>query len=185
MKVITLWQPWASLVAIREKTIETRSWETRYRGPLAIHAAARRVKGPEMIATILNNPEAWEAWYEAGLTGVVSQDDDAIPYGAIVATCQLADVLPIGLMGEQTNLRRVEHNGPGSDLWLSEPDPEENGEEPTVDISYQRPYGDFTPGRFAWILHDIRELDRPIPVTGHQGLWDWVQTDQRKETPHA
>lgn len=41
MKAITLWQPWASLVAIGIKTIETRSWGVPHRGPLAIHAAKR------------------------------------------------------------------------------------------------------------------------------------------------
>jgi hypothetical protein len=39
MKALTLTQPWATLVAIRAKKIETRSWGTGYRGPLAIHAA--------------------------------------------------------------------------------------------------------------------------------------------------
>jgi len=39
MKALTLTQPWASLVAISAKKIETRSWSTTYRGPLAIHAA--------------------------------------------------------------------------------------------------------------------------------------------------
>lgn len=40
MKALTLTQPWASLVALGEKRIETRSWGTSYRGELAIHAAA-------------------------------------------------------------------------------------------------------------------------------------------------
>jgi len=39
MKALTLTQPWASLVALGEKKIETRSWYTSYRGPLAIRAA--------------------------------------------------------------------------------------------------------------------------------------------------
>lgn len=38
MKALTIWQPWASLIASGEKQYETRSWETKYRGPLAIHA---------------------------------------------------------------------------------------------------------------------------------------------------
>lgn len=42
MKAITLWQPWASLCFSGWKKFETRSWPTLYRGPLAIHAAARR-----------------------------------------------------------------------------------------------------------------------------------------------
>lgn len=39
MKAITLEQPFASLVSISAKTIETRPWSTDYRGPLAIHSA--------------------------------------------------------------------------------------------------------------------------------------------------
>lgn len=40
MKALTLWQPWASVVAIGEKTVETRDWPTKYRGEIAIHSAA-------------------------------------------------------------------------------------------------------------------------------------------------
>ena len=39
MKALTLTQPWASLMALRAKTIETRSWYTTYRGEIVIHAA--------------------------------------------------------------------------------------------------------------------------------------------------
>lgn len=38
MKAITILQPWASLIACGAKRIETRSWSTKYRGPLTIHA---------------------------------------------------------------------------------------------------------------------------------------------------
>jgi hypothetical protein len=36
--------------------------------------------------------------------------------------------------------------------------------------------GDFTPGRWAWLLDDVRKLDEPIPAKGHQGLWEWDGT---------
>jgi hypothetical protein len=39
LSAITLTQPWASLIAIGAKTVETRSWTTPYRGPIAIHAS--------------------------------------------------------------------------------------------------------------------------------------------------
>jgi len=39
MKTLSLTQPWASLIASGEKTFETRSWNTSYTGPLAIHAS--------------------------------------------------------------------------------------------------------------------------------------------------
>lgn len=38
MKVITLKQPWASLVAYGYKKFEFRSWKTNYRGKVLIHA---------------------------------------------------------------------------------------------------------------------------------------------------
>jgi hypothetical protein len=41
MKALTLWQPWASLVAMGHKTVETRGWKTDYRGEIAIHSAAK------------------------------------------------------------------------------------------------------------------------------------------------
>ncbi len=36
MKAMSLHQPWASMIAHGEKTIETRKWRTRYRGDLLI-----------------------------------------------------------------------------------------------------------------------------------------------------
>lgn len=39
MKALTLTQPWASLMALQKKRIETRGWSTGYRGDLVIHAA--------------------------------------------------------------------------------------------------------------------------------------------------
>ena len=38
MKALTISQPYASLIANGEKWVENRTWETKYRGPLAIHA---------------------------------------------------------------------------------------------------------------------------------------------------
>ncbi|CAI8877395.1 activating signal cointegrator 1 [Brevibacillus sp. IT-7CA2] len=41
MKAITIHQPWATLIVLGEKRFETRGWSTRYRGPIAIHAAKK------------------------------------------------------------------------------------------------------------------------------------------------
>ena len=40
MRVITLKQPWATLVAEGIKKYEFRSWKTKYRGKILIHAGA-------------------------------------------------------------------------------------------------------------------------------------------------
>lgn len=50
MKALSVKQPWASLIASGEKTIETRVWATKYRGPLLICAsAAPRNWGPSGV----------------------------------------------------------------------------------------------------------------------------------------
>jgi hypothetical protein len=55
MKALTVKQPWAWAIIFGGKDIENRSWRTRYRGPLLIHAGAayrpeasmpRRVRAP-------------------------------------------------------------------------------------------------------------------------------------------
>ena len=38
MKVITIKQPWASLIAYGYKSYEFRSWKTKYRGSIYVHA---------------------------------------------------------------------------------------------------------------------------------------------------
>lgn len=49
IKTISLWEPWATAMALMLKTIETRHWDTSYRGPLAIHAAQRLMDAPEKL----------------------------------------------------------------------------------------------------------------------------------------
>src|SRR5579864_4196240 len=41
MKALSVKQPWASLIASGRKTLEIRTWTTRYRGPLVIVASAQ------------------------------------------------------------------------------------------------------------------------------------------------
>ena len=43
MKAISVRQPWASMIAQGNKTIETRTWQTRYRGDLLIVSSKRPI----------------------------------------------------------------------------------------------------------------------------------------------
>lgn len=52
MKMLTLWQPWASLVALGFKKYETRSWLASYRGSIIIHASKRPLNWKDL--------ELWE-----------------------------------------------------------------------------------------------------------------------------
>ena len=170
MKALTLHQPWASLIALGIKTIETRSWSTTHRGSIAIHAAKRHPKIGDM-RTVVDNPSAWDRWRDAGLAP--SQIDvHPGPLGAVVATARLVDCIP---MVESTAAR------PGlPPLLVVRPTTLEFWAHgaigvPTLDVTHQRPYGDFAPGRWAWLLDDIEPLDEPVPARGHQGLWNWEQ----------
>lgn len=88
MKVLSLSQPWATLVAIGAKTIETRSWPTRYRGPLAIHAA----KGfPAWAKEYCRDSDFIDALELAYPDTHIDHIIKALPLGAIVATCTLDD----------------------------------------------------------------------------------------------
>ena len=43
MKVLSIIEPWASLIKEGKKVIETRSWKTTYRGELYIHASNKKI----------------------------------------------------------------------------------------------------------------------------------------------
>lgn len=51
IKCVSLWQPWATLWVRGDKQNETRSWFTRYRGWLAVHAAKRRTADLDRLIT--------------------------------------------------------------------------------------------------------------------------------------
>jgi hypothetical protein len=183
VKALTLWQPWASLIALERKLVETRSWSTSYRGPLAIHAAKRR---PD-VETMEDGPAGeifdpatddvacqWAETprqdffpdripppeYRWWISLAPDHMPDEMPLGAIVATCELVGCEPTGLIRWQDD--------PGF-TWKYM-----SGEFETVRMdSRQRCVGDFTPGRFAWLLCNVKRLDPPVPSKGLQQLWEW------------
>lgn len=77
MKALSLWQPWASAIALGMKRVETRSWGTAYRGPIAIHAAKRWT---------LEEREIHELEVRSGAMPA------EIPLGAVVAVARLVAV---------------------------------------------------------------------------------------------
>jgi activating signal cointegrator 1 len=90
MKALSLAQPYATLVALGQKRIETRSWTTRYRGRLAIHASGRMPK--ENIALCSQPP--FRAALEAGgyIASSAASNSFDLPMGAVLAIVTLVDV---------------------------------------------------------------------------------------------
>ncbi len=85
MKALTVWQPWATLIALEAKQYETRSWTSNHRGLLAIHAAENK------RAYDLYHTEPFHAILEdAGYSG-----PQWLPYGKIIAICNLSATIQI------------------------------------------------------------------------------------------
>lgn len=78
MKVLSLLQPWASLVVMGHKTIETRRWTTGYRGKLLIHASSGKA------GSILTQEPSVKKHIN---------DFSLLPFGAIIGEVILADVI--------------------------------------------------------------------------------------------
>ncbi len=180
MKAITLWQPWATLVALGVKTIETRSWTTAYRGPLAIHAAARRPKFTDMKHLVGDQPAAWNAWYDSGMVAA-DGETDYMPLGAVVAICTLVDVVPMVGPGNVVGPSVYVADPSSADFpspdgpwgWQVNPLGREVPYHGWIDFRDQAPYGDFTPGRFGWLLDNIIRLPEPPAARGGQRIWNW------------
>ncbi len=83
-RALSLTQPWATLVAIGAKRIETRSWSTAYRGPVAIHAAK---EFPAIARELCCRRHFAGALAEAGYN-----HPSELPLGAILAVGHLVAV---------------------------------------------------------------------------------------------
>ncbi len=105
MKALTIMQPWASLIAVGEKHMETRSWSTAYRGPIAIHASKRITADVRLVLTSDPFPETME---RHGLT------PSTIPLGAVVATATLVDCVRTE---DDSSLRRWIRHFETSEDW--------------------------------------------------------------------
>lgn len=75
MKVLSLTEPWATLIKEKKKFVETRSWRTSYRGELYIHASATKIP-----KECLENKE-----FMKPVEGI------PLNYGNIICKCRLVD----------------------------------------------------------------------------------------------
>jgi hypothetical protein len=152
MKVISIIQPWATLIMLGEKKFETRSWEREYRGELGIHASKKMNR---FIRAICNREPFKSVLAKYGFTA------DNLPLGKIIATSKLIDCFEI----------HADHSGSsvllsaGSPVWWIGKD------------SNEFHFGDYTEGRFAWKLADVERIE-PIPAKGQLGLWNYQEGEK-------
>lgn len=135
MKALSMTQPWATLVALGKKKIETRSWYTGHRGPLVIHAA-----------------KTFPAW--AKETAEEEHFRQALDGADLPLGCGLCIVEVIACVRT-------------SQLWKVE---KIIGTKPSIE---EIRFGDFAPGRYAWLFRLEQVFDKPIARVGSLGLWEW------------
>jgi hypothetical protein len=147
MRALTLWQPWATLVAVGAKWVETRDWPapTDCRGPLAIHAAARK---PEPSTEAIHGALLAAGYHSTHPAKLGAPGLAPLPRGSVVAIARLDACVPTDAIT--------------SGLYW----PEGFGE-------LEREFGNYTAGRWAWIFGSIVAPPEPIPAKGFQKLWSW------------
>ncbi|MFI6317299.1 ASCH domain-containing protein [Nonomuraea sp. NPDC050556] len=77
VKAITIKQPWAALIIAGIKDTENRSWETRYRGELLIHAGQKE------------DARGWARVAELG----VALPQELLQFGVILGSVELDDIV--------------------------------------------------------------------------------------------
>lgn len=130
MKVLSLTEPFATLIKEKKKLVETRSWKTNYRGELYIHASMTKPSKTDMedeeLMSLIENKE--------------------LNFGYIICKCTLVDCV---YMTEEYINNMKENN-------------------------YQEYIcGEYSVGRYAWILENIELLDKPILTKGDLGVWNY------------
>lgn len=152
MKAITIWQPWASLLACGGKRFETRSWATSYRGPIAIHAAKKDVFDALALIPV---PVALE------MKKLIGAEWKDLPTGAVIATATLIGCHGICEVQKDHNSPRVVGYRDCNKFktWVCASDQEVS-------------FGDWMPGRVAWEFANVKAIT-PVRVGGKQGLWEW------------
>lgn len=155
MRTITLWQPWAWLIFVilkysnngrAAKRVETRSWPTKIRGRIVIHAAKFKLLDSEIYEDICQELKASGEDSAATQLGYLARGIPGDKFGVVLGTVELAECVPIeALYGTE------------------------------YDTPLERSLGDWSPGRYGWILKDPILFEKPIPAKGSQRFWKWVE----------
>lgn len=113
MKAISLWQPWASFMAMGLKRNETRHWATSHRGPLLIHAAKKKPSKDEL-------EYFWLLLNRHGYTEGSLYD---LPLGAILCRVDMVDCQQIGHENSPRETELEYHLGNydhGRYMWMTD-----------------------------------------------------------------
>jgi hypothetical protein len=152
MRVISMWQPWATLWASGEKKIETRKWEFPWPLPCVIGIHAAKIWNGRLKAFADNefctdslSRLGFRIWPKATLA-----------FGAIIGLVRVVEHINTALL----------HPGPAQSPFIK------------MMTRREKCFGDFTPGRYAWIADRFYLLTTPVPMDGLRNFWQWVPNEE-------
>lgn len=176
MRAISLWQPYASLIAIGAKRIETRSWPPkglRVGEQIAIHATKTFPQDAR--------DTFWSSTFRDALAQADIRHPRDLPRGAIVAIARLEKVVSTNVLQVQYHTQHAQ----ASDLRMRVGLPQRM---PIALSEREHAFGNYAPNRYAWVLTDVQPLLRPIAANGAQGIWNWqapADLDEYLQPPAA
>lgn len=146
MKAISLWEPWATFMALGLKKNETRHWPTSYRGPLLIHAAKRKMTRAEFktMRQIID--------YKIGMGNLSYGMLYELQYGNVVCQVDLIDCQQI----RHEICPKICPSGVSKN-WKER-------------AEYY--FGNYDYGRFMWVTGNLKQFEDPIPYKGKQGFFN-------------
>jgi hypothetical protein len=152
--VITVWQPWATLICEEVKPFEFRRWRARFVGRrIGIHSGARRPVVAEIQALLLRcRSDGADGWHTTGLVDRAKTimlltefllNPEWLPISCLVCTALIGS--PV--RDEELASRLGTKISPIND---SDRDEHTN---------------------WGWPLFNVKPLHPPIPTKGRQGFW--------------
>lgn len=150
LKLISMWEPWSSLLAHSMKRIETRGWSTDFRGEVAIHSTKGGLSQEELFLTCADEPFrsllADLGIFRPGMS--CPQLARAFPRGQIIAVGTLVDCCPTE-----------------SDICI----PGVFDDHLDLNTEQERAFGDYSTGRYGLVFENVSMLQEPVSFKSRQG----------------
>lgn len=151
MKALSIKQPWASLIAHGIKDIENRTWKTKFRGRIYIHACGKYLNR-STIYDVLNEKQ-WDFTFDE--INRDKFDADNLYYSAIIGEVEIVDCV-------------INHPSIWAEKTFMYEYDEQVGEKPVSKPIYN------------WVLANPVLYDKPIlNVKGKLSFWDPTMSQEK------
>lgn len=166
IRVLTLWQPYATLFLHRKKEYETRPKPTSHNGIYLIHAAKQIKKESKLLCE--------EESFKTALASLGYNHWSELPKGCIIGEYRQKECIEV-----QYSYQGYD-SFDGEDAFVIEGYNYEGHENILYSTPNEEYFGDFSKGRWVWTGKNFRELENPLPYSNGQGYYRVFQGNYSK-----